>query len=200
MVSTSEAGKKYIKIYNENPVEIMISDIEISSVFLSLKVDSITNINKDIQFTNDFSKLYSSLKRKVLDKTKDEISFSLPRNSISTLCFLVSSEIEQEVNGIIRLYFNKNVSFTVYVRSKIIKGNLNITPSIIRFDPAFPGLFQTKLISSKSSYNIPINVKSFKSGDQRFTPVLLSNTIISNNRTEIIKVIFDPSKIQTDVS
>ena len=200
MVSTSESGKRYIKIYNENPVEIMITDIEITSIFVNLKVESITNINKDIQFTNDFSKLYTSLRKKVVDKSKDQISFSLPRNSISTFCIMVTSEQEQEVTGILKLFFTKSIYFTAFIKSKIIKGNLNITPSVIRFEPAFPGLFQTKLISSKSSYSIPINVKSFKSGDHRFTPVLLTNTIISNNRTEIIKVIFDPSKVQTDVN
>jgi len=199
MVSTTEAGKKYIKIYNANPVEIMITDIEISSVLLGIHVESITNIKKDILFTGDFSKLYNMMKKKVSDSTKDEISFSLARNSISTICIKISSEIEQDFSGHIKFYFNKNVFFAINIKSKVIKGNLNITPSIIRFEPAFPGLFQTKLISSKSSYNIPINVKSFKSGDHRFTPVLLTNTIISNNRTEIIKVIFDPSKVQTDV-
>ena len=83
---------------------------------------------------------------------------------------------------------------------KILKGNLNITPSIIRFETAFPGLFQQKIISSKSSYNFPVYIQSVTSRDARIQPVLLTDTIVSNNRTEIMKIIFDPLKVAIEVN
>jgi hypothetical protein len=102
------------------------------------------------------------------------------------------------VSGFVNFIYKNNINTSIYVTGKFMKGNLNLTPSLIRFEPAFPGLFQMKVISSKSSYNVPVEIKKIKSYDQRIIPIKLTNTIVSHNRTEILRIIFDPSKVQLD--
>lgn len=80
----------------------------------------------------------------------------------------------------------------------ILKGNLNITPSIIRFEPAFPGVYQQKMVSSKSTYNKPVKIESITSNDPRIQSIIKTNDLNSNNRTEMMSVIFDPSKVQVE--
>ncbi len=77
------------------------------------------------------------------------------------------------------------------------KGKFFLEFNIISPFPFHKRESQTK-IEKKSSYNIPINIHSIKSYDQRIVPVILTNSIISNNRTEILKIIFDPSKVEIE--
>lgn len=205
LLTTSEGGKKYLNLLNDNGENIKIIKVESTNSFISISLESIEDILTNKKILNKFNKnyelgksisIYSSTKSSNNDKSKIELT--IPSESYITLSVIVSSHTEQELNGSVFLYFENNVKLTVNVNSKFLKGNLNITPSVVRFEPAFPGLFQSKLVSSKSSYNIPINIHSIKSYDQRIIPVILTNSIISNNRTEILRIIFDPSKVEIE--
>lgn len=83
---------------------------------------------------------------------------------------------------------------TINVIAKCLKGYINITPSTIRFEPAFSGLFQSKILFGKSTFNNDISILSAESLDPRIIPELLTNSIKYNNRTELLRITFDPSK------
>lgn len=200
LLSTSEAGKKYFNLINDNSENIKILKIDSTSPLITLAIESIEDIYTNKKIENHFNKNFeiaqpfSTLKK----KNDADIPLIIPSESYLALSLNVNSNDERELNGIIILHFENNVKLTINVNSKFLKGNLNITPSTVRFEPAFPGLFQSKLVSSKSSYNIPINIQNIKSLDQRIVPIILTNSIISNNRTEILKIIFDPSKVEIE--
>jgi hypothetical protein len=210
MISTSEVGKRYFSILNENSEKenLSILDVETSKANLVLGIESVEDIYTNEKITGTVSKssqkwengkLQKALRKKIsTNNTKEKIRkipIALPGSTYTTFSINLNSNSEGEFSGSIFLHFKDNVKLTVYVTAKFLKGNLNISPSVIRFEPAFPGFYQSKLVSSKSSYNIPISIHSVKSNDQRIIPTLLTHSIISNNRTEILKVTFDPSKV-----
>ncbi len=201
LLTTSEAGKKYLNLLNDNGENIKITKVESTTPSITIAIESIEDILSNKKILNKLNKNFElglSIFLKNNYNTNEEIQLVIPAESYLTLSVIVSSQAEQELNGSVFLHFENNVKLTINVNSKFLKGNLNITPSVVRFEPAFPGLFQSKLVSSKSSYNIPINIHSIKSFDQRIVPVILTNSIISNNRTEILKIIFDPSKVEIE--
>lgn len=209
MISTSELGKRYFSILNENGARenSTILDVDLSKSNLVLGIESVEDIytnekiksSKSNKSSLENGKLQKELRKKLSatnhkDKIR-KIPINLPSSTYTTFSINLNSNIEGDFAGSIFLHFKDNVKLTIYVTAKFLKGNLNISPSVIRYEPAFPGFYQTKLVSSKSSYNIPISIHSVKSNDQRIIPTLLTHSIISNNRTEILKVTFDPSKV-----
>ena len=186
LISASEAGKKYFNLINDNGENIKIKKLESNSQFISFAIESIEDIHTNKKVANKFNKNFEIGKSISIFKKnseKDLVSLIIPKESYLTISIVVNSTIEQELNASVFIHFENNIKLTINVNSKFLRGSLNITPSIVRFEPAFPGLFQSKLVSSKSSYNIPINIHSIKSFDQRIIPVILTNSIISNNRT-----------------
>jgi len=199
LLTTSEPGKKYLNLLNDNAENIKIIKVGSTTPLISITIESIEDILTNKKLSNKYNKNYDLGRTIQISKSNErEISLTIPSESCLTLSVIVNSLTEQEVNGSVFLHFDNNVKLSINVNSKFLKGNLNITPSVVRFEPAFPGLFQSKLVSSKSSYNIPVNIHSIKSYDQRIVPVILTNSIISNNRTEILKIIFDPSKVEIE--
>jgi len=206
LLTTSESGQKYINLINDNSENIIIVKIKSTNPLISIAISSIEDIHTNKKIPNIINKNFEigkTLQIFIANNINNENKISdteiiIPAESYLTISVIVNSQIEKEVIGSIFITFENNIKFTINVNSKFLKGNLNITPSIVRFEPAFPGLFQSKVVSSKSSYNIPINIHSIKSYDQRIVPVILTNSIISNNRTEILKIIFDPSKVEIE--
>lgn len=199
LLPTSEPGKKYFNLINDNGKDIKIEKIESDSPLISLAIESVEDVhtNKKIYNSNfEIGKTFSICNKK--NPNKELPSLTIPAESYLNLSINLASETEQNFSGLITIHMSKQIKFKINLTAKFLKGNLNITPSTVRFEPAFPGLFQSKLVSSKSSYNIPINIHSIKSFDQRIIPVILTNSIISNNRTEIVKIIFDPSKVEIE--
>ena len=80
-------------------------------------------------------------------------------------------------------FFKKQKKLIIEIIPNILKGNLNFTPSLIRFKPGFHGLNQTKIISCKSSFQTIINITNTTSSDKRIIPNIISNKIYENNRT-----------------
>lgn len=80
-----------------------------------------------------------------------------------------------------------------------IEGNLIITSTNVRFEPGFPGLIQTKLISARSTFNIMGKAERVVSSDPRIIPELINYSISPLSRNEIIKLTFDPNKQVNEV-
>jgi hypothetical protein len=202
LLTTSDKGKKYFNLINDNGRKIRIEKVESDSPLISLAIESVEevytnrNIDKTLNTRYEMGKTFSIYNKK--NPNMELPALTIPAESYLNLSINLFSPTEQNFSGIITLYMGNDIKFTINLTAKFLKGNLNITPSTVRFEPAFPGLFQSKLVSSKSSYNIPINIHSIKSLDKRIIPVILTNSIISNNRTEIVKIIFDPSKVEIE--
>ena len=86
------------------------------------------------------------------------------------------------------------------MRYATLIGNLTFTPSLIRFDPSFPGLIQKKIISARSTFNTTLKIKNFISDELSIIPVINNNYLLPNSREEIETITFDPSKINRGVS
>lgn len=93
------------------------------------------------------------------------------------------------------IIYNNNSKFIIDNNAIVCKGNVEISPAIYRFEPAFPGLIQSTYIYSKNSIEIPLSLYSVTSNDERIIPSLLTYELAPDNRTSIIKIIFDPSKM-----
>ena len=98
------------------------------------------------------------------------------------------------IRNTITFYYGDEYKFILSLNSTIIKGNINLSPVIYKFEPSFPGLYQKKIIYTKSSFNFPLNVISISSSDERIIPQLLTDKILPKNKTALIQVNFDPSK------
>ena len=101
---------------------------------------------------------------------------------------------KKDIKSTITFYYGEEYKFILSIEANLHKGNINLSPVMYKFEPSFPGLFQKKEIYSKSSYNFPLNILSVKSSDERIIPKIISDRIYPRNKTEVIHVLFDPSK------
>lgn len=200
VMSKDLTKKLYFYIINENNHIIYIEDIETDNVAVTLDIEDNVTFNDDsIVVISDEIYKKGELKKRLksnFHKKKEKIKVPIYANSAVKLSVNVhplSNQSESLLKGIITLYFSNNKISKFFVTVGVYKGNLNITPLSIRFDPGFPGLHQSKSITSKSTYFSPVRILSAVSSDEKVVAELVSDEIRPNNRTEIAKIIFDPS-------
>ena len=74
----------------------------------------------------------------------------------------------------------------------ILIGDFSISQSNIKFEPAFPGLDQSKIIVCRNTHQTSLNIISVTSTDERIVPILLTNKVEPGNKISIIKISFKP--------
>jgi hypothetical protein len=84
-------------------------------------------------------------------------------------------------------------SFSVNYKYHIVQGSLSL-PEEIRFNPGFLGTSQTKSLVARSTFDVPITIKTVTSNDMRVMPHLLPVVLRPNNKTEFGTLSFDPQK------
>ena len=84
--------------------------------------------------------------------------------------------------------------FSFNYKYHVISGTLTMVPQVIKFNPTFPGLPQQKQLVVRSTFDVPITVKTITSNDMRIMPILQNVVIKPNNKTEFGALSFDPSK------
>ena len=211
IISYEATKKKYFHLINDNPYTINITDITTSNPSITLDVESYNEIllpkkynTKGINTNKWESNRLSRLMKKqntifnanANNETKTPIEIEVYPKSVLTLSINVHSIYDTAVKGAITVGIQNKTFLIFYAKATIYKGNLNIMPSLIRFEPAFSGSFQYKHVSSKSSYNYLVNITKVESSDRRIVPEILNKQIIPNNRTEIMRIMFDPSRVE----
>ena len=96
------------------------------------------------------------------------------------------------LEGDIYLSFNNNSGITISNKVNILIGDFSISPSNIKFEPAFPGLVQSKIIFCKNTYKLSLDIISVTSNDNRIIPILLTKRVEPDMKTPIIKIVFKP--------
>ena len=201
-VPQGSTRKKYLYLVNENESPIDINNIHIDYANQNFFID----YEGYEYFGNeeDQKKIKYPKKGELLEElqnTENNESVSLkiyPNTAVKISVILFTKDNINEDENIIKetivFYYSDEYKFILSLNATIYKGNMNLYPIIYKFEPAFPGLYQKKIIYAKSSFNFPINITSVSSSDERIIPKKLVDTISPNNKTSLIEVNFDPSK------
>ena len=198
ILSYTEVKKHYFNIINENIDLIKIKSIETNNNFVTINYEGydyisysrIKHQNKQIKKLNLPILMFKENKVTFEDNDLLEI---FPYSSIK-----FSYEIFPEKEGLFKaeiiFKFSNGKMAKLQLKGYCYKGKLHIGPSIVRFDPAFPGLVPYKIISSKSTYSRNLTILNFDSTNDRIIPKLITKRISPDNRTLLMKIIFDPLK------
>ena len=196
--------QKFIYLYNRNEAPIPLNNIIIDHHNFLVDFEGYEYFGNGDEPQN----IKYPKKGEILEKLQDEennepISFKIYPNTAAKFSLnLITNEstyINPKTNkniikGTTTFYYGKEYKIVLSLNATIYKGNINFSPVIYKFEPSFPGLYQKKIIYTKSSFNFPLKVLSVTSSDERIIPQNLTDKINPKNRTALIEVIFDPSK------
>ena len=193
--------QKFLYIINENILPITLEDIKTDNKYITLDIEGLEYLGND-DYPENINKMKSNninqLIKENLKKRKKNKSihvFIPPKVALKVSINLLTNINENaSIKGKNTIIYNNNSKFVIDNTAMVFKGNINISPSNFRFEPAFPGLIQSLYIYCKNNIEIPLYLYSVFSNDERIIPSLLTYEVLPDNRTEIIKIIFDPSK------
>ena len=187
-------------LINENDETININSIEIDNPLISIDFieDSFFNVNNNKFDNNDWKKIKLS---SILRKKEYQIIFNNKKyikifdSSAVKFSLNILESIINEFSTNIIFEFSTKKKLNINIKGIALKGNLNLTPSIVRFEPSFPGLFlEDKIINIKSTYNHYLKIKSIESSNNKIIPELETNIIFPNDKRVLMKVHFNPYK------
>ena len=193
--------KKYFYLINDNLSPIHINNIEINNKNFMLDLEDFYSIdrNQSIMPKYDYS-----LKGKLPEiinkhrKYKNNIDgLNIIINPKTALLLSINIKTPNRKNktlleGDIFLAFNNQSGITISSKINVLIGDFSISPSNIKFDPAFPGLVQSKIIFCRNSYQKPLDIISVTSSDERIVPILLANKVEPGNKISIIEIYYKP--------
>ena len=196
--------KQYIYLINSNESPIQISDIIINEPFIFFFVD----FESYEYFGNKEEPLNISYPQKgeLIEKIKEKynnpgnnksISFTIyPNTAVKLSINLISQKMNSDktVKNEIIFQYSENYKFILSLNASILKGDFYLSEKSYIYEPAFPGLYQNKIIEAKNNYNVPINILSVTSTDKRIIYKLLIDKIYPNEKISLINILFDPSK------
>ena len=194
--------QRFLYIVNENSSPVSLEAIKTDNKYITLNVEeleylgnddypeNIENLKKD-NFTEILRENLLSKKKKI----KNSLVMLPPKMAVKISINLFTTINENlSIKGKNTIIYNNNSKFVIDNTAIICKGNINVSPSSIRFEPAFPNFVHSTIIFCKNNMEYPLTLFSVNSNDERIIPSLLTYEVGPNNRTEIIKIIFDPSK------
>ena len=196
--------KKYVYVINDNLFPINITEIKTTNINFTLDIENYYSINRNKPLSKiDYSlkgKLPNIIKKYSIKKKNNSINKKFNLILYPKTALLLSINIKSEnkknkalLDGDIFLSFNNNSGITISNKVNILIGDFSISPSNIRFEPAFPGLIQSKIIFCKNTYHLSLDISTVTSTDDRIIPILLTNKVAPGNKTSIIKIIFKPN-------
>ena len=192
--------QKFIYLINKNENPIYINNINVDYNNFLVDFEGYEYFGNEDEPSNIKYPKKGEIMEKLLDEDNNEsISFKIyPNTAIKFSINLFTHEIlntnTNQIKSSITFYYGKENKIILSLNATIYKGNLNLSPVIYKFEPSFPGLYQKKIIYTKSSFNFPLNILSVTSSDERIIPKVLTEKIYPKNRTALIEVNFDPSK------
>ena len=197
-VPMGEKSQKFIFLVNKNEDPIPINNIVIDYNSFLLDFEGYEYFgNGDPPSNIKYPKKGELYQRFLKVDNNEPISFQIFPNTAAKFSInLITSEYEtiRRHKSTITIYYGKEYKIILALNATIYEENINLSPVIYKFEPSFPGLYQKKIIYTKSSFNFPLNIISVTSSDERLIPRNLTDKIYPKNRTALIEVIFDPSK------
>ena len=67
-------------------------------------------------------------------------------------------------------------------------------PQVLKFNPTYPGVSQSKPLIARSTFEVPVTIKAVTSNDFRIMASFSPVKIKANNKTEFGYITFDPTK------
>ena len=193
--------KKYFYLINDNLSPIQINSIEINNKNFLLDLEDYYSIDRN-QMINP--KYDYSLKGKLPEiihkyqKEKNNTSgLNITINPKTALLLSINIKTPNKKNktlleGDIFLTFNNKSGITISSKINVLIGDFSISPSNIKFEPAFPGLVQSKIIFCRNTFQIPLDIISVSSTDERIVPILLTKRIEPGNKMSVIEIYYKP--------
>ena len=186
-ISYMNNAHSYFYLINENESPIKINQIECNNINFYINFENYEFIGENENSNNikyDFTQNNKNENYSITIYPKTAIKFTVnvyPRNI-------------GDIKGEIFISYNDDIKFIIQTTAKIYDGKINVSPSNYKFEPAFAGTYQNTQIYCRSNYPFPLNIISVTSNDETIIPSLLTNVIYPENKTEILKITFDPSK------
>ena len=196
--------KKYVYIINDNFSPVEINEIQTNNIHFTLDVESSFSLDRnksitkyDYSLKGKFPELIKKINQKNQKNPKKKYSLNItifPKTALLLSINIQSKNTNNKtlLEGDILLLFNNKSSVTISSKVNILIGDFSISPSNIKFEPAFPGLEQSKLIFCRNTYKNSLDIISVSSTDERIVPKLLTNRVESGNKTSIIEILFRP--------
>jgi hypothetical protein len=194
--------QRFFYLVNENSSPIILNNIIPESQYITLNIEGLEYLGNE-----DFQENMEKLKKNnILENIKDNLIRKKNYNTLimipSNVAIKISINLLTDFNenmsikGKNTIIYNNHYRFVIDNTAKIFKGNINVSPSNYRFEPAFPGLVQSIFIFCKNNMEVPLSLFSVSSNDKRIIPSLLTYEVSPENKTAI-KIIFDPSKTES---
>ena len=194
--------KKYVYIINDNLYPLIINEIGTSNKQFTLDLEGFYSIDRNR--SNSIMQYDYSLKGKLPElitnfsqkENKSNINVNLtlyPKTALLVSINIKSKNYRNKtLEGDIFLSFDNKSRITLSNKANILIGDFSISPSNIKFEPAFPGLYQSKIIFCRNTYQTSLDIISVISTDDRIIPKLLTNKVEPGNKISIIKILFMP--------
>ena len=190
--------KKYLFIINDNLSPVIINNIKSSNNYFTLDFENSYSINNNNTTLN-----FDYFKKEVIQVKKDsnqcvnyqDLNYEIQPKTALLLSLNIMTKNKNNktlLEGDIYLSFNNNSGITISNKVNILIGDFSISPSNIKFEPAFPGLVQSKIIFCKNTYKLSLDIISVTSNDNRIIPILLTKKVEPELKTPIIKILFKP--------
>ena len=197
-VPLGEKRQKFIYLLNRNEDPIPINNIIIDYNNFLIDFEGYEYFGNGDPPTNiKYPKKGEILEILKKDDNNESISFQIYPNTAAKFSVNLITDENESLNKLkttVTVYYGKEYKIILSLNATVFKGNINLSPVIYKFEPSFPGLYQKKIIYTKSSFNFPLNIVSVTSNDERIIPKILTDKINPKNKTALIEVNFDPSK------
>ena len=189
--------KKYVYVINDNQYPIIINSIETNNNHFTLDLENYYSINRNNSIIQYDYSLKGKLPEIILKNRTNSTSLNLtifPKTAILFSINIISKNNENNtlLEGDLHISFNNKSGIKLSTKVNILLGDFSISPSNIKFEPAFPGLYQSKIIFCRNTYKTSLDILSVSSTDDRIIPKLLTNRVNPGNKISIIKIIFKP--------
>ena len=194
--------QRFLYILNENSLPVRFDGIKTDNEYITLNIEGYEYLGNDDypenidKYQND--NLDALIKANITNNKNSQKSALImipPKVAIKLSVNLFTNINENSsIKGKNTILYNKNSKFVIDNTAVVCKGTIDISPSIIKFEPAFPGLIQSIYIYCKNNIEYPLYIYSANSNDERIIPSLLTYKVAPDNKTQIVKISFDPSK------
>ena len=196
--------KKYIYLINDNCYPMQINSIETNNFHFTLDIEGYYSIDRNNSIIKYDYSLKGNLPEKMQkdngkEKEKDKNNKNLNLTIYPKTALLLSINIKTKnkknktlLEGDLYISFSNNSGVTLSNKVNVLIGDFSISPSNIKFEPAFPGLDQSKIIFCRNTYQTSLDIISVSSTDDRIVPILLTNKVEPGNKISIIKILFKP--------
>ena len=192
--------KRFIFLINENSSPIKINEIITQNNYITLRYENTEFLSNEDPIkldTSDLINLESNLRKniKISNKAK-KIPTSIILHPYSAIKFSINLNLIPTENCLIEgkntFIYNDNSKFVIENVAHLSNNTFDILQDSIKFEPAFPTLIQSITIDCQNNLVFPVMIFSVKSSDDRIIPTSVTDGILPEDKTSLLKIVFDP--------